>query len=275
MTIPSRFYFIKTDFEMVSLKELQERHSTRNYADKPLTAEQIRALKAEITLINTHNPGLDFTLVTGDGSPFNGASSYGNFKGVSNYIVAVGELSFADVPERAGYYGEQLVMIAQQMGLASCFASGTYSQKEVKVNLRAGQKILFVIAIGYAAEKAQTAMSKISSTFMHLKKKSHKDFYTETDEWPYAKALEAFPMLEAGLQAVACAPSGYNKRPVRISIATLPEDKRFGDRNVGIVASVADVNEMTLFDLGIAKYNFGAVCPGIWDWGNNAFFFPE
>lgn len=261
---------------MVTLEELQARHSVRNYTDKPLTENQIRTLKAEITLVNTHNPGVDFTLVTEDGSPFEGAMrSYGNFKGVRNYIVAVGDESYADVDERAGYFGMQLLMTAFQLGLSTCFASGTYSQKDVNVNLHAGQKILFVIAIGYGAEKEQTAISKISSAFMHRKKMSSQDFYLQTQDWPYAKALEAFPWLEQGLAAVACAPSGYNKRPVRISVKKLSGDHRFGGRDVAICASVPELTEMTAFDLGIAKFSFGAVVPGVWEWGNGAIFFPE
>lgn len=56
---------------MVTLQELKDRRSVRNYADMPMTPDQIRTLKAEITLINTHNAGLDFTLITDDGTPFN------------------------------------------------------------------------------------------------------------------------------------------------------------------------------------------------------------
>lgn len=261
---------------MVTLQDIKERHSVRNFADMPMTPEQIRTLKAEITLINTHNAGLDFTLVTDDGTPFNGLSkSYGSFKGVRNYIVVVGDPSYQDVHERAGYYGEQLVMQAIQMGLDTCFVSGTYSAKDVNINLRAGQKILFLIAVGIGAVKKQTKMSAVSVMLSHLKKMTPRDFYVETPNWPYEKAVEAFPYLEAGLEAIACAPSAYNKRPVRIKVAQLPNDERFGARNVALTAFVETVTELTLIDLGIAKYNFGAVAPGLWDWGNAAPFLPE
>ena len=44
---------------------------------------------------------------------------YGNFENCTNYIAMVGKKS-ADLDERCGYYGELLVLKAQELGLNTC-----------------------------------------------------------------------------------------------------------------------------------------------------------
>ncbi|MBE6323045.1 MAG: hypothetical protein E7073_08525 [Bacteroidales bacterium] len=45
--------------------------------------------------------------------------NYGTFNGVSKYFIVTGQ-KVDDLDERACYYGEQLVLIAQQQGLITC-----------------------------------------------------------------------------------------------------------------------------------------------------------
>ena len=69
-------------------------------------------------MVNTREAGMHFELVCDDPAPFKGfKASYGMFKGVRNYVAAVVDTSFPDSYERAGYFGQQIVVKAVGLGL--------------------------------------------------------------------------------------------------------------------------------------------------------------
>lgn len=250
-----------------TLAELKQRHSVRRFTAEPIASDSVRSIKAEITYINTHNAGVAFTLMENDTAPFKGfARNYGMFSGVSNYIVAVVDSSFEHAEEKAGYFGEHLCLYAQRLGLSTCFVGGTYSAGHVPVPLRAGQKIRFLIAIGYARKQENTPLADMLMKIMHRHDPSPEHFFIPSQKWYLDKSLEAFPFLKDGLEGVACAPSSLNKRPARISVEENSD-------NLFIKAEVADYGQSAV-DLGIAKYNFACAADGEWDWGNGSRFYP-
>ena len=89
------------------------RHSVRRYVHKPLSAEIVETLRKKIEECNAEG-GLHIQLVTNETRAFTGLFSYGKFSGVENYIVMVGRKA-DDLDERVGYYGEQLVLLAQTL----------------------------------------------------------------------------------------------------------------------------------------------------------------
>lgn len=52
---------------------------------------------------------------------------YGKFSGVTNYIAMIGRKS-SELGEKCGYYGERLVLKAQELGLNTCWVAMTYSK---------------------------------------------------------------------------------------------------------------------------------------------------
>ena len=62
--------------------------------------------------------------------------------------------------ERCGYYGEHIVLKAQQMGLRTCWVGGTYRKVPDVCELADGEKIIAVIAIGYGNEDGVPHKSK-------------------------------------------------------------------------------------------------------------------
>ena len=66
---------------------------------------------------------------------------YGKFTGVANYIAIVGK---KQEQEKAGYYGEKLVLKCQELGLNTCWVAMTHGQTMAKVEK--GQKLLIVIS---------------------------------------------------------------------------------------------------------------------------------
>ena len=106
---------------------IQSRHSVRQYKNKPLEAEAISALQAEIAACNQES-GLHIQLVTNEPKAFDSfMAHYGKFSSVTNYIAMIGKKS-PDLDEKCGYYGERLVLKAQQLGLNTCWVAMTYKK---------------------------------------------------------------------------------------------------------------------------------------------------
>ena len=116
---------------------IKQRHSVRKYIHKPLSTEVVRALEEKILECNKEGGlhiqlvtqdkegGLHIQLVTQETKAFSGIMSYGKFHGVENYLVMAGQKA-DDLDERIGYYGEQLVLLAQALGLNTCWAGLSY-----------------------------------------------------------------------------------------------------------------------------------------------------
>ena len=254
----------------MTIEQLQARHSTRNFRPLPIPGSLVESLKAELTMINSHEAGLQFKLVTGNSEPLKGFSkSYGFFRNANNFIVAIVDVSFPDAIERAGYFAEQIVLKATDIGLATCFVGGTYSKTSIPVPLRAGQEVLFLILVGQEdiIEKPRP-LARIAMKIAHRNDKKWEDFFVERKDWTLKAALERFPFLKKGLQALACAPSSLNKQPFRIWIGQKEEQDivRIG---------IPDISDKQFIDLGIAKCNFVAANGGYFDWGNGAAYYQE
>ena len=154
---------------MTILEAIQERHSVRHYLDKPLADEVISVLTEEIAICNAES-GLHIQLVTNEPKAFGGfVSHYGFFKGVTSYFAMIGPKG-PDLEEKCGYYGEQLVLKAQQLGLNTCWVAATYSKVPEAFEIGQDEKLVVIIALGYGKtqgsahkSKAAEAVSNISS----------------------------------------------------------------------------------------------------------------
>lgn len=138
---------------------IQSRHSVRRYIQKPLPDEIINTLQAKIDECNRLG-GLHIQLVTNETKAFTGAFAYGQFSGVENYFVMVGKKEDG-LDERIGYYGEQLVLLAQQLGLNTCWAGLSYRKVDGVYDVGKGEKIACMIALGYG--ESQGVVHKIKS----------------------------------------------------------------------------------------------------------------
>lgn len=251
---------------MNSLDIILERHSVRSYADTPLSPEEVNAIRAQISDINSHVPAAHFQFFTDDDSPFRGGmGSYGIFRNARNYVAAVVDTGVANALELAGYAGEQIVLRATELGLGSCFVGGTFDNNKMPVQLRVGWKTVFIITLGHPEGKKRMG-EKIIYSLSHRRKMEPADFYDSgRSAVPLDRAEEMYPAFRNALTAVAAAPTAMNRREVRIWI---------GSDNM-IHASVPEMTGFQPIDLGIAKYNLRQIIPGEWDFGNDAPFFPD
>ena len=133
---------------MELLDAIKARHSVRKYTDKPIEMAKVGALKAEMERINA-DAGLNIQLVLDEPKAFStGMWKYGQFSGVRNYFVMAGPKG-KDAEEKIGYYGEELVILAQTLGLNTCWVGLTYKKIPGTFTLRDGDIVHCVIALGY------------------------------------------------------------------------------------------------------------------------------
>ena len=134
--------------EMTIQEAIEARHSVRAYNEQPLTAEVVKTLEEKITELNREGH-LHIQLILNEPKAFQGTlAKYGKFRGVNNYIVMAGQKA-DDLDERIGYYGEQLVLLAQTMGLNTCWVGLSYSKVPGTYVLENGEKITCYIAVGF------------------------------------------------------------------------------------------------------------------------------
>ena len=133
---------------MTVQEAIQARHSVRVYKEQPLADETVKVLVDKITELNQKGR-LHIQLVQNEPKAFQGTlAKYGKFRNVNNYIIMAGKKT-DDLDERVGYYGEQLVLLAQTLGLNTCWVGLSYSKVPGTYMLDEGEKIACYIAIGY------------------------------------------------------------------------------------------------------------------------------
>lgn len=206
------------------IEAMEARHSVRQYKNKPLEADIISALQAEIEACNKES-GLHIQLITNEPKAFDGfMAHYGKFSGVTNYIAMIGKKG-AGLEERCGYYGERLVLLAQQLGLNTCWVAMSYSKIKTAFVIDKGEKLCVVISLGYGETQGIPHKSK------------------SIDE--VVKADGKMPdWFQNGVKAALLAPTAMNQQKFAFTLK--------GNQ----VSAKAGMGFYTKLDLGIVKYHF-------------------
>ncbi len=209
---------------MNEIDAIKNRHSVREYLDKPIEEEKVKKLRFEIEKINAEQ-NLNIQLVIGDAETFNGNKPhYGRFVGVKNYIALVGE-KCKDLDFKLGYFGEKLVLLAQILGLNTCWVALTYRKNKAKVKVMPSEKLVCVIALGYGKNSGVQHKSKDISKVSNVTAAS--------PEW-FKKSVEL----------ALLAPTAINQQQF---FFTLTGENVTCKAGIGFYAKV---------DLGIVKYHF-------------------
>ena len=133
---------------MELIDAIRERHSVRKYVSRPLDEGTVRVLKERMGELN-EGFGLHIQLVTNEPKAFStGLFKYGAFSGVENYFVMAADKG---KEEAVGYCGEMLVLLAQSIGLNTCWVGLTYKKIPGTYVLEADEVVHCVIALGYGA----------------------------------------------------------------------------------------------------------------------------
>lgn len=209
---------------MTLMEAMQARHSVRQYREEALRKEDAALLREEIEACNAES-GLHIQLVCGEPKAFSGLlARYGKFSGVTNYIALVGKKG-PDLSETCGYFGERIVLRAQQIGLNTCWVAMTYSKVPRAFSAGEGEKLCAVIAVGYG--KTQGSGHRVKS----LREVTEGE--PPFPEW-----------FVSGVEAALLAPTAMNQQKFRFALQ--------GNR----VSATAGSGFYTKLDLGIVKYHF-------------------
>ena len=112
---------------MTIQEAIRARHSVRKYTGQPIEAAKVEVLRSELDKANAES-GLNIQLVLEEPKSFSsGIWKYGQFSGVKNYFVMAGPKG-KDAEEKIGYYGEEMVILAQMLGLNTCWVGLTYKK---------------------------------------------------------------------------------------------------------------------------------------------------
>lgn len=208
---------------MEMMEIMKQRHSVRQYKDAPIEPEK-RAVLDELTAQMNQEADLHIQIFYEEPKCFNSfMAHYGKFTGVKNYIALVGKKS-ADLDEKLGYYGEKLVLKAQELGLNTCWVALTHGKS--KADIRNGEKLVCLISLGYG-----------SVVGVEHKNKPLKDVCNYTDHMP--------EWFLKGMDAALLAPTAMNQQ--KFFLELLPN---------GSVKATCGKSFYTKLDLGIVKYHF-------------------
>ena len=216
---------------MTLQEAIKARHSVRAYTGRPLTDEDAQALQEKIEELNRMGQ-LHIQLIRNEPKAFLGPfAKYGKFRNVTDYLVMAG-IKADDLDERIGYYGEQLVLFAQTIGLNTCWVGLSYTKIPGTYVLNEGEVIQAYISIGYGETQG------VSHKIKRIDQVSNVS--ANTPNW-----------FRRGVEAALLAPTAINQQ-------------KFSFEYVGNTDGLPQVRAKkgfslvgyTHMDLGIAKYHF-------------------
>ena len=203
------------------LELMKERHSVRQYKNQAIELAKREEIDALINDVNAKSE-LSIQAFYDEPKCFNSfMAHYGKFENVENYIAIVGN---KNEQEKAGYYGENIVLKCQELGLNTCWVGMTHGKS--KAEIKRGQKLLVIISLGYGETQGVPHKSKSIAEL--------------------GKADQSTEWFGRGMEAVSLAPTAVNQQKFLFEL----KNGNVTAKNLGGFYSN--------MDLGIAKYHFEA-----------------
>lgn len=210
-------------FAMEIMDIIRSRHSVRQYLDKPIPPA-IRARLDDCAAALNREGGLNMQILYDEPSCFNSRMAhYGRFENAHNYIALVGKRGDG-LEERCGYYGEKLVLKAQELGLNTCWVALTHGKSRAEV--AAGEKEVIIISLGYGKPQGASRKSKSASEVSNIA--------PDDPDW-----------FRRGIEAALLAPTAVNQQKFRF--------ERDGNR---VTARAGRFGTNLKVDFGIVKCHF-------------------
>ncbi len=205
------------------LSIMKQRHSVRQYKDDPIPEEIRKSLTEEVEKQNKES-GLHMQIFFDEPKCFDSLMShYGKFSGVKNYLAIVGKKG-SDLEEKAGYYGEKIVLLAQSQGINSCWVGLTHGKS--KAVIEKGEKLVIIIALGYGKTQGAAHKSKPMEKLSSVK--------GDMPDW-----------FKTGMEGAMLAPTAVNQQKFLISY-----------NSSKLTAKVNGTGFFSKVDLGIVKCDF-------------------
>lgn len=207
--------------EMMDL--IRARHSVRQYTGKPIPEDDRERLNAYTEELNREG-SLHIQILYDEPECFNTRMAhYGRFRNCNDYIAMVGKKA-PDLEERCGYYGERLVLKAQELGLNTCWAALTHGKS--KATTADGETEVILIALGYGKTQGSGRKSKSAADVSNLS--------SDSPEW-----------FRKGIEAALLAPTAVNQQKFKLTLS--------GNQ---VSARPGRIGSCLKIDLGIVKCHF-------------------
>ena len=208
---------------MDNMEIMRKRHSVRQYLDKPIPQELRGELAAYVSAVNAES-GMHIQIMYDEPECFSSRMArYGRFVNANNYIAVIGPKE-SGLDEKAGYYGEKIVLKAQELGLNTCWVALTHGKS--KAVIRPGDKEAIIISLGYGATQGIPHRGKGAAQVSDAAD-SDPDWYRQ------------------GIEAALLAPTAVNQQKFRFS--------RSGST---VTAKTVSIGSCLRIDLGIVKCHF-------------------
>ena len=203
---------------------MRSRHSVRQYLDKKIPEEVRKELDEYATQLNEKGD-LHMQIIYDEPECFSSRmAKYGKFENCSNYIALVGKKA-SDLDERCGYYGELLVLKAQELGLNTCWVALTHGKSQAEV--ASDEKEVIIIALGYGKTQGSARKSRSAADVSNLS--------ADSPAW-----------FRRGVEAALLAPTAVNQQKFKLEL-------RDGDT---VSAKAGLIGSNLKVDLGIVKCHF-------------------
>lgn len=239
---------------MITVETIRERHSVREYDGGPLARAEFDALIAVVEEC-ARESGLDIQLVGDNPEVFNVIARLGLIRGCRTHVAFVvddakagGATSGANaaangateadcvemrgarrtaVDEAIGYWGQKIVLAAQDMGLNTCWCA-LCSRKKSRAVVAPGKKIRLIIAVGHGKTQGFSRKTKSVEALSSVE-------CAKEPAW-FAEAMEAAQL----------APTAMNNQNFKITLLS-------DGKTVRIDAPQSGLN---VIDEGIVRCNF-------------------
>lgn len=224
---------------MTMMETIRARHSVREYDGRAPEGAELAALEAAIAEC-ARESGLDIQLVTGNPEAFQVVARFGLVHGADANIAFVTDKERGDADDEAiGFWGQKIVLAAQEAGLNTCWVAIS-SRRKNKAVRGEGERVRLVIAVGYGLTQGNPRKTKPVEELATVE-------CDETPAW-FATAMEAAQL----------APTAMNNQNFHVTL-------RADGKTVAIEAPAGGWNTV---DLGIVKRNFQEAADELGaDWG--------
>lgn len=210
---------------MTEIEAIKNRHSVRNYQNKKIEKDVEEKLLSKIEELNAKGK-LHLQFIADAGNTYNKLLNRAMGLGSAPSVIACVGADAPDLEERIGYYGERLVLYAQQLGLNTCWA-GIFNRKNIPAKILEGERLVISIAIGYGVNSGAERKSKQAEQVVAAS--------GDLPEW-----------FRFGVEMALLAPTAMNQQ--KFEIAYENGEVIFRDKG----------GKFSMVDLGIVKYHFEA-----------------
>ena len=217
---------------MTLQEAINARHSVRQYIEKPIEAEKVQQLQTLIDECNREGR-LHIQLVLEEPNAFaGGMAKYGKFRDVRNYIAMICKKGD---DESLGYYGEKIILLAQTLGLNTCWVGLSFRKQPNQYKVESDETLVGVVSLGYGATQG----------VQHPQKRTVADVTDDQRIADHGKPLPEW--FVHGVEAALLAPTAVNQQKFVFIL--------HDDNYVEAKAKFSLIGYARL-DLGIAKCHF-------------------